>query len=89
MINARKDGLAKGQWSENNEFAFEFLREKLDPYHMTELSGYLKFVPFYAGGLYLGLLGVQQLFRGAFQVAYLVGVAAFFLPIVALIAAGP
>ena len=34
VIDARKVGLAKGQWSENNEFAFQFLREKLDPYHM-------------------------------------------------------
>lgn len=88
VISARKDGLTKGQWSENNEFAFEFLREKLDPFHMVELSGFLKFVPFYAAILYVGVLAVQQFARGAFQIAYLVGVAAFFLPILALIAAG-
>jgi hypothetical protein len=56
---------------------------------MVELSGFFKFVPFYGAFLYLGVLGVQQLFRGAFQVAYLTGVAAFILPIIALIAAGP
>jgi hypothetical protein len=89
VIDARKVGLEKGQWSENNEFAFQFLRQKLDPYHMTELGGFLKVVPFYAAFLYVGVLAVQQLARGAFQVAYLVGAAAFFLPIVALIAAGP
>ena len=88
VITARREGLQKNAWSENNEFAFEFLREKLDPFHMTELRGFLSFAPFYAGLLYLGVLGVQQFARGAFQIAYLVGVAAFFLPIVALIAAG-
>lgn len=88
VIAARKEGLQKNQWSENNEFAFEFLREKLDPFHISELRGFLSFAPFYAGLLYLGVLGVQQFARGAFQIAYLVGVAAFFLPIVALIAAG-
>lgn len=90
VIDARKEGLAaKGQWSENNDYAYDFLRQKLDPYHMVELSGFFKFVPFYGAFLYLGVLGVQQLFRGAFQVAYLTGVAAFILPIIALIAAGP
>eukprot|EP00529_Nitzschia_sp_RCC80_P042554 CAMPEP_0113503210 /NCGR_PEP_ID=MMETSP0014_2-20120614/34021_1 /TAXON_ID=2857 /ORGANISM="Nitzschia sp." /LENGTH=271 /DNA_ID=CAMNT_0000398159 /DNA_START=38 /DNA_END=850 /DNA_ORIENTATION=- /assembly_acc=CAM_ASM_000159 len=73
VIDARKVGLTNGQWSENNEFAFQFLREKLDPYHMQELSGFLKFAPFYAAILYVGVLGVQQFARGAFQVAYLVG----------------
>lgn len=34
VIDARKAGLSKGQWSENNEFAFQFLRGKLDPFHM-------------------------------------------------------
>jgi hypothetical protein len=88
VIDARKVGLSTGQWSENNEFAFDFLREKLDPFHLVELSGYLKIVPFYAGVLYLGVLAVQQVSRSSFQIAYLVGVAAFFLPIFALIAAG-
>ena len=88
VIGARTAGLSQGQWSENNEFAFGFLREKLDPFHMVELSGFLKFVPFYAAILYVGVLVVQQFARDSFQIAYLFGVAAFFLPIVALIAAG-
>lgn len=88
VIGARKDGLSKGQWSENNEFAFQFLREKLDPLHMVELSGFLGFVPFYGAIIYLAVLGVQQFVRDLFPVAYLVGVLAFFGPIVALIVAG-
>jgi len=89
VIDARKDGLAKGQWSENNEYAYGFLKGKLDPLHMVELSEFLKFVPFYGGFLYLAVLSVQQLFRDSFQKAYLVGVAAFILPILVLIATGP
>jgi len=89
VIDARKDGLAKGQWSENNEYAYGFLKGKLDPLHMVELSTFLKFVPFYGGFLYLAVLGVQQLFRDSFQKAYLVGVVAFILPILVLIATGP
>ncbi|KAL3937003.1 MAG: hypothetical protein SGARI_002323 [Bacillariaceae sp.] len=88
VIAARKEGLQKNQWSENNEFAFDFLREKLDPLHMVELGGFLKFAPFYAGLIYLAVLGVQQFSRDAFQIAYIVGVAAFFLPMLALVAAG-
>ena len=89
VIQSRKDGLSQGQWSENNEFAYEFLKFNLDPLHMTELKGYLGFVPFYAAILYLGVLGVQQFARGLFPVAYLIGVAAFAVPILGLIAAGP
>jgi len=89
VIQSRKAGLANGQWSENNEYAFDFLREKLDPLHMVELSGFLKFVPFYGAFLYLAVLGVQQFVRDLFPVAYLVGVLAFFGPIIGLIAAGP
>jgi hypothetical protein len=58
-------------------------------FFVKELAGFLKFAPFYGAFLYLGVLGVQQFARGAFQVAYLVGAAAFFLPIIALVAAGP
>ena len=89
VIQARKDGLSKGQWSENNEFGYEFLKTNLDPLHMVELSGYLGFVPVYGAILYLVVLGIQQFARGLFVPAYLVGAAAFFLPILALVAAGP
>ncbi|VEU39238.1 unnamed protein product [Pseudo-nitzschia multistriata] len=89
VIDARKAGLEGNQWSENNEYAFEFLRQKLDPFHITELRGFLGIVPFYGAAIYLAVLAVQQLFRDGFQIAYLVGVAAFFLPIVGLVLAGP
>lgn len=89
VIDCRKAGLKADQWSEENEYAYEFLRGKLDPYHMVELSGFLSIVPYYGAAIYVAVLAVQQLFRGAFQVAYLVGVAAFFAPIIGLVLAGP
>mmetsp|Transcript_3746 Transcript_3746/g.8960 ORF Transcript_3746/g.8960 Transcript_3746/m.8960 type:complete len:272 (-) Transcript_3746:1629-2444(-) len=89
VISAKKAGLAANQWSEENQYAFEFLRGKLDPYHMNELSGFLGFVPYYGAAVYLVVLAVQQIFRDAFQIAYIVGVVAFFAPIVGLVLAGP
>jgi hypothetical protein len=89
VIAARKDGLAKNQWSANNEMGYDFLREKLDPYHTVELGGYLGIVPFYGALIYLVVLGVQQNLREQFPAAYLVGVLAFFVPILALVSAGP
>ena len=89
IVHSRKVGLEKGAWSENNEFAFDFLKASLDPLHMHELSGFLGFVPIYGAILYLAAFAVQQIARGIFPAVYLVGVAAFFLPIIALIVAGP
>ena len=89
IIDAKKAGLKANQWSEENEYAFEFIRGKLDPYHMNELSGFLGIVPFYGAAIYIVVLAIQQLFRDAFQIAYLVGVVAFFAPIVGLVLAGP
>ncbi len=89
VIAAKKAGLAANQWSEENEYAYEFLRGKLDPFHMTELSGFLGIVPYYGAAIYVVVLAIQQLFRDAFQVAYIVGVVAFFAPIVGLVLAGP
>lgn len=89
VIAAKKAGVQANQWTEENEYAFEFLRSKLDPYHMNELSGFLGVVPYYGAAIYVVVLAVQQLFRDAFQVAYLVGVVAFFAPIVGLVLAGP
>ena len=85
LVNSRQGGLKQGQWSENNQFAYEFLKEKLDPFHMYELSGYLSIVPIYGAILYLGVLAVQQFARGLFPAAYITGVLAFFGPIVALV----
>ncbi len=89
VIQSRKDGLSTGQWSENNEYAYEYLKGTLDPLHMVELSGFLGFVPVYGAVLYLAVLAVQQNLRGLFTQAYAAGVAAFFVPLLALIAAGP
>lgn len=89
IIQSRKAGLSANSWSENNEFAYDFLKGSLDPLHMNELSGFLGFVPFYGAILYLGVLAIQQNLRSLFVPAYLVGVVAFFGPILALIAAGP
>ena len=89
VIDARKAGVNANQWSEENEYAYQFLRGKLDPYHMFELSGFLSVVPYYGAAIYVVVLAIQQLFRDAFQVAYLVGVVAFFAPIIGLVLAGP
>ena len=89
VISAKKAGLAANQWSEENEYAFQFLRGKLDPFHTAELSGILGFVPYYGAAIYLVVLAVQQISREAFQIAYIVGVVAFFAPIVGLVLAGP
>mmetsp|Transcript_8512 Transcript_8512/g.12324 ORF Transcript_8512/g.12324 Transcript_8512/m.12324 type:complete len:245 (+) Transcript_8512:72-806(+) len=89
IINARKAGLTAQSWSEDNEIGFNFLKEKLDPLHMTELKGYLGILPFYGAFLYLVTLGIQQFSRNIFQYAYVIAAALVFAPVVALIAAGP
>lgn len=66
IIENRKVGLSTQRWSENNEYAFDFLKQKLDPLHMHELAGYLGILPFYGALLYLGALFVQQNARGIF-----------------------
>ena len=72
-------------WSENNEEAYNTLKSKLDPYHMTELRGYLGIAPFYGAFLYLASLAVQQFQRDWFSIAYIASAVAFFLPIAVLI----
>jgi len=66
IIQNRKVGLSTEHWSENNEYAFDFLKQKLDPLHMHELEGYLGILPFYGAALYLGALFVQKNARGVF-----------------------
>jgi hypothetical protein len=89
VIASRSASQQASSWSSENQLAFEFLREKLDPYHMQELSGYLGIFPYYAAVVYLAVLGVQQLARDFFPVAYFLGVAAVFGPAIALILLGP
>eukprot|EP00980_Cylindrotheca_fusiformis_P008133 scaffold1727_cov133-Cylindrotheca_fusiformis.AAC.36 len=87
--DSRRAGITQGQWDENIENAFQELRGKLDPFHMTELSGFLQFVPVYGAILYLAVLAVQQFLRDLFPIAYGVGILAFLIPIFGLVAAGP
>jgi hypothetical protein len=89
VIESRKAGLSKESWTENNQVAYEFLKERLDPLHMVELRGYLGVVPIYGAILYLAVLAVQQLARELFSTAYIVAVAAIFAPIVLLVVLGP
>lgn len=89
VVDSRRAGIAQDQWNENIEKAFGELRGKLDPFHMSEISGFLGFVPFYGAFLYLGVFAVQQKARDLFPAAYGIGVVAFFVPILALVVAGP
>jgi hypothetical protein len=89
VTDSRKAGLDQGQWNEDIEKAYGELRGLLDPYHMAELSGFLGFVPYYGAILYLAVFAVNQLARDLFPAAYGLGVVAFFIPILALVAAGP
>jgi hypothetical protein len=88
ILQSRKAGVQVGQWNEEEQLGFEFLRMKLDPFHMNELRGFLQIFPFYVGAVYLGVLAVQQIARDIFPVAYFIGVGAVFLPILALILTG-
>ena len=88
IIQNRKGNIAAKTWSEDNEYAYDFLKTNLDPLHMVELAPYLKALPFLGGALYLVALAVQQFARGLFEVAYIVSALVIFIPIIGLIAAG-
>jgi hypothetical protein len=77
------------RWDVDAAAGFDFLREKLDPYHMYELAGYLSILPFYGAAVYLAVLVVQQVARDLFPVAYIAGAVAIFAPVVALVLIGP
>jgi hypothetical protein len=87
VMTSRKDGLSTGQWSEDNELGSQYLKDKLDPLHVTELRGYLQVVPFLSAAVYLAVLAVQQLARDSFPAAYFLGVGVVVLPAVGLILA--
>lgn len=89
IIQNRKDGLSTQNWSENNEYAFDFLKQKLDPLHMHELEGYLGILPFYGAALYLVALFVQKNARGVFPIAYGLCALGIFGPVILLVATGP
>lgn len=89
ILRSRKTSLEKKTWTEDNQLAFDFLKQKLDPLHMVELKGYLNILPFYSAIVYLAVLGVQQnAGRGVFEVAYFLGVFLVSAPIVALLLIG-
>jgi hypothetical protein len=89
ILDSRRVGLQQNQWTENNQVAFDFLKGSLDPFHLSELRGYLNFLPIYIAIWYLGTLAVQQIARQWFAVAYLVAAAAIFVPALVLVAVGP
>eukprot|EP00522_Entomoneis_paludosa_P013012 CAMPEP_0172446966 /NCGR_PEP_ID=MMETSP1065-20121228/6386_1 /TAXON_ID=265537 /ORGANISM="Amphiprora paludosa, Strain CCMP125" /LENGTH=259 /DNA_ID=CAMNT_0013198155 /DNA_START=1 /DNA_END=780 /DNA_ORIENTATION=- len=89
VIDSRKAGMQSNTWTLDLEGGYDFLKLRLDPLHMNELRGYLGIFPFYAAAVYVVVLGVQQLLRDLFPVAYLVGVGALVVPALALVAAGP
>ncbi|KAL7452459.1 hypothetical protein ACHAWC_004180 [Mediolabrus comicus] len=89
LITNRKVSLSSNTWNENNEYAFSFLKQKLDPLHMYELGGYLKILPFWGAALYLGALFVQQNVRGVFPLVYGLCALGVFGPIVVLVVNGP
>ena len=86
IIASRQAGLQTNQWSEQNQSAFDYLRGKLDPFHMEQLQGYLQVFPVVAGVVYLAVLAVQQLApRAIFPVAYFVGVLLILAPVIVLV----
>ncbi len=89
LIQNRQIGLSSNHWSENNEYAFDFLKQKLDPLHMYKLSGYLAILPYWGAILYLGALFAQQNARGVFPLVYGLCALGVFGPVVVLVANGP
>lgn len=89
ILESRRVGLQQNQWPENNQVAFDFLKGSLDPYHLSELRGYLNILPFYIGIWYLGTMAIQQVARQWFAAAYLAAVAAILVPGIVLVALGP
>jgi len=89
VVQNRKVGLSSERWSENNEYAFDFLKQKLDPLHMNEIEGYLGIVPFYGAALYLGALYVQKYARGIFPLVYGLCALGVFGPVFLLVSLGP
>jgi hypothetical protein len=76
-------------WNIDAQAGFDYIREKLDPFHTYELKGYLTFVPYYIAVLYVGVLAIQQFARDWFAPAYIVGVFALVAPALVLILIGP
>lgn len=89
IVENRKVGLSTQHWSENNEYAFDFLKAKLDPLHMYELEGYLGILPFWGAALYLAAIFVQKNARGIFPLVYGLCALGVFGPVFLLVSSGP
>ncbi|KAL3772462.1 hypothetical protein ACHAW5_007317 [Stephanodiscus triporus] len=93
IVDNRNVGLSASPpgsgWSENNEYAFGYLKTKLDPLHMHELGGYLGILPYYGAILYLAALYVQKNARDVFPLAYGLCALGVFGPALVLVASGP
>jgi hypothetical protein len=89
VIENRKANLERNSWSDKNQLAYDFLKQKLDPWHVAELKGFLNIAPVYGAVLYLISLAVQQNKREIFPTVYLISAGVFFLPVVILLAIGP
>jgi hypothetical protein len=83
-------------WNNDNQLAYEFLKDKLDPFHVTELRPYLSVAPIWIGVVYAAVLSIRQFFLSTpaarnfwFPVTYFMGVAAIVAPGLILIASGP
>jgi hypothetical protein len=88
VIQNRKSNMLQSSWSEDNQLGYEFLKQKLDPFHTVELKGYLKILPFYGAVVYLATLFIQQNARQFFTAAYIAGAVMIFAPIFVLISIG-
>lgn len=88
LIESRKALQASGGWTSDDQVGYNFLKEKLDPLHMTELKGYLGILPFYGAIVYIASFAVQQFARDAFPAAYIISALAVFVPVVVLIVFG-
>jgi hypothetical protein len=90
IVESRASALVRdGAWSDDNQLAYQFLKDKLDPFHITELRGYLATFPALVVVAYAVNLAVQQLARDWFPISYGLGVAVVVLPALALLALDP
>ena len=89
IVQNKAKGLATKTWKDNNQYAYEFLKTNLDPFHTYELRPYLSIFPFYAAGVYIVTLLVQQTLRPLFEAAYILGALLVFAPAIFLVLTGP
>lgn len=89
IIQSKKINTNDNAWNIDTQAGYDYIRDKLDPYHTYELNTYFQIVPYLIIILYVGVLGVQQLLRDFFPPAYIIAVITLIVPAIALIAIGP